>query len=129
MTDYRYDARLVRVIDGDTVDLDVDLGFGFTKRDRFRLYGINTPELRASDPEERERGYAAKRHLQAMFDQSKPVFVVFTHKDKQGKYGRYLVTIFLTPNSDSELFVATVAGVAVANDELIKTGNAVPYMI
>ena len=60
---YKYNAEIVRVVDGDTVDAMVDLGFKIFKKIRIRLYGINTPETRTRDLEEKKRGLAAKDRL------------------------------------------------------------------
>ena len=84
-------ATLVRVVDGDTVDCDIDLGFGvWLKNQRIRLYGINAPETRTKDLEEKKAGQAAKLRLIAMMSNK---FLLTTVKDKKGKYGRILGTI------------------------------------
>ncbi|MCA1572472.1 MAG: thermonuclease family protein [Chloroflexi bacterium] len=79
---YEYSARLIRVIDGDTVHLDVDLGFDVKRRDSFRLYGIDTPEL--PTPE----GKAAAARLVELLAAG-PI-ILRTVKDKREKFGRYL---------------------------------------
>jgi len=85
---YDYMATLVRVVDGDTVDCDIDLGFGvWLKNQRIRLYGINAPETRTKDLEEKKAGIAAKLRLIALM---KDRFVLTSIKDKKGKYGRIL---------------------------------------
>jgi micrococcal nuclease len=111
MSLYEYKAALIRVVDGDTVDLRVDLGFSIYKEDRFRLAGINTPELHAKDPAERERAQQAKAKLEALLQA--PTLVVKTRKDSQEKFGRYLATILV-----GELDVVA---------ELIRLGHGVPY--
>ena len=81
-------ATLVRVVDGDTVDCDIDLGFGvWLKNQRIRLYGIDAPETRTRDLEEKKAGIAAKLRLIALM---KDRFVLTSIKDKKGKYGRIL---------------------------------------
>jgi micrococcal nuclease len=61
MKPYYYNCTLLKVIDGDTIDVDIDLGFGVTlSNQRLRLYGINTPETRTRDLEEKRRGLIAK---------------------------------------------------------------------
>ena len=61
---YEYKCKMVKVVDGDTVDVDIDLGFGvWMQKQRIRLYGIDTPESRTSDPEEKKYGLAAKDFL------------------------------------------------------------------
>ena len=57
---YEYLAKLVRVVDGDTVDAMIDCGFSTFKKERIRLYGIDTPECRTRDKAEKKRGLAAK---------------------------------------------------------------------
>ena len=81
-------ATLVRVVDGDTVDCDIDLGFGvWLKNQRIRLYGIDAPETRTKDLEEKKAGQDAKLRLIAMMSNK---FLLTTVKDKKGKYGRIL---------------------------------------
>ena len=85
---YDYMATLVKVVDGDTVDCDIDLGFGvWLKNQRIRLYGINAPETRTKDLEEKKAGEDAKLRLIAMMSNK---FLLTTVKDKKGKYGRIL---------------------------------------
>ena len=90
---YLYDAKLVRVIDGDTVDAKIDLGFDVWVKKRIRLYGINTPETRTRDLEEKKAGIAAKERLIELLDASKGVFILQSHG--VGKYGRCLGTIYI----------------------------------
>lgn len=103
---YEYAASLIRVVDGDTVWLDVDLGFGVSRKDSFRLYGINAPEL--STP----AGPPASQHLLELL--GFPI-TVRTIKDKREKYGRYLATIICN-------------GIDV-NQKMIDDGFAVAYMV
>ena len=85
---YEYSAKVRRVVDGDTVDVDIDLGFGIIyANQRIRLYGIDTPESRTRDLVEKKFGYAAKEFLTAMLGKD---CVLRTHKDGVGKYGRIL---------------------------------------
>ena len=61
---FEYKCKVVKVVDGDTVDLDIDLGFGvWLRKQRIRLYGIDTPESRTSDDVEKVYGLAAKDFL------------------------------------------------------------------
>ena len=87
---FEYSCTIVRVVDGDTVDVDIDLGFGmWMKKQRIRFYGIDTPESRTRDLEEKKYGLAAKAFVEA----SLPVGSTRTLppvKDKPGKYGRIL---------------------------------------
>lgn len=87
---YCYKATCVSVYDGDTVTLDISLGFGVTMREKIRLLGINTPEVRGK---EKLDGLISRDRLRELIDY-KDVIIV-THKDKGGKYGRLLATIYL----------------------------------
>jgi micrococcal nuclease len=88
---YIYKAELVRVIDGDTVDLIIDLGFDTSRHERFRLYGIDAPELRT------EAGKAAKAWL---WDALQPLEAIYVQtiqistKAKRDKYGRFLAVLY-----------------------------------
>ena len=95
---YEYRAELVRVVDGDTIDCVLDLGFDIKYKCRVRLKGINTPEIRTRDLEEKKRGFAAKDRVVELLD-SNHGFVVKTELDKKGKYGRILGTIVLDNNA------------------------------
>jgi micrococcal nuclease len=103
---YTYRATLSKVVDGDTVDLYVDCGFGIYTKQRLRLYGINTPEIRGS---QRPQGLAAKEYVIKRFAETQEI-TVRTIKDRKGKYGRYLAIIYL----DGENL----------NEELVTEGHA-----
>tara|TARA_B100000941_G_C28277508_1_gene434754 strand:- start:216 stop:545 length:330 start_codon:yes stop_codon:yes gene_type:complete len=90
---YLYNAKLVRVIDGDTIDAVIDLGFDVWVKKRVRLYGINTPETRTRDLNEKQAGIAAKKRLQELIDNSGGTFQIQSHGI--GKYGRCLGTLFI----------------------------------
>jgi micrococcal nuclease len=95
---YEYRCKVVRVIDGDTVDVDVDLGFGvWLKKERVRMFGIDTPESRTRDLEEKKYGLAAKKFLENMLDDEGGI-VLRTHKDQTGKFGRILGELWRTTN-------------------------------
>ena len=91
---YEYKAKLLRIIDGDTIDCVIDLGFNVRIKERIRLKGIDTPEIRTRDLEEKERGFAAKDRVHEAFKYSDE-FTVITEIDKKGKYGRIIGTIML----------------------------------
>ena len=91
---YEYKAKLLRVIDGDTIDCVIDLGFDVRLKERVRLKGIDTPEVRTRDLEEKAKGLAAKERVQKAFQYSND-FTIITELDKKGKYGRILGTIML----------------------------------
>ena len=87
---FEYKCKLLRVVDGDTVDVDIDLGFGvWLRKQRIRLYGIDTPESRTRDLVEKKYGLAAKKFLTNMLDDDGGI-ILKTHKDKTGKFGRIL---------------------------------------
>lgn len=91
---YEYKAKLVRVVDGDTVDALIDCGFSIFRKERIRLYGINAPESRTRDKAEKKRGLAAKARLKELIKEGKNAFTVETSIDKKGKYGRLLGKLF-----------------------------------
>jgi len=87
---YEYPCKIIKVIDGDTADVDIDLGFGvWLKNQRIRFYGIDTPESRTSDAEEKKYGLAAKAFVQKYLPKGGKS-TLLTHKDAVGKYGRIL---------------------------------------
>tara|TARA_B100001109_G_scaffold210350_1_gene178145 strand:+ start:64 stop:501 length:438 start_codon:yes stop_codon:yes gene_type:complete len=89
---YRYKVSVVRVVDGDTVDVDIDLGFGMTyKKQRVRMLGIDTPESRTRDLVEKKFGKASKAHLQSILERDD---IELVSHDK-GKFGRILGELFL----------------------------------
>jgi micrococcal nuclease len=110
---YEYRIKQVdRVVDGDTVDLNIDLGFSLTKKERVRLAGIDTPESRTTDLDEKKLGLEAKDFLQRRLnDGYSSGLKVKTEKD--GKYGRMLGWIFI---GDTNL-----------NKEMIERGYAWKY--
>lgn len=87
---YYYRISVLRVIDGDTIEADIDLGFGVWITDRLRLASIDAPEVRG---ETRQMGLEAKKYLADVLNQQDAIFAQ-TFKDKRGKYGRMLATIF-----------------------------------
>ena len=87
---YEYRCKVVHIVDGDTVDVDIDLGFGvWMHKERVRLFGIDTPESRTRDLEEKKYGLAAKDFITNMLDDSGGI-ILKTHKDGTGKFGRIL---------------------------------------
>ena len=94
---FEYKCKLIKVIDGDTIDIDIDLGFGvWLRKQRIRMYGIDTPESRTRDLEEKKYGLAAKAFLTEMLDDSH--LILKTHKDERGKFGRILGEVWRTTN-------------------------------
>ena len=90
---YEYKVKILKVVDGDTVDVDIDLGFGvWLKDERVRLMGIDTPESRTSDRVEKVFGLAAKARLSSLLgaDASLETQVSKDGNDMKGKFGRVL---------------------------------------
>jgi len=89
---YEYEARLVRVIDGDTFELSFDLGFGVSFTEKVRLFGADTPEIfHAKTDAEKAHGMAARAFVADALANRK--LIVETHKDRKGKYGRYIAAV------------------------------------
>ena len=87
---YEYSCKIVRVVDGDTVDVDIDLGFGvWMHNERVRLHGIDTPESRTRDLEEKKFGLLAKDQVDHFLPKGS-IQTLVTVKDKVGKFGRIL---------------------------------------
>jgi len=110
-----YSAKVLDVIDGDTLDLVVDLGFDVHFRVRVRLHGINTPESRTSNKAEKELGLKAKAYTKDWTTRHSTVFVK-TVKDKKEKFGRILAEIY-----SDELKTACL------NEDIIEAGFARKY--
>ena len=114
---YEYKCKLVRVVDGDTIDVDVDLGFGvWMQKQRIRMYGIDTPESRTSDDVEKVYGNAAKDFLVQWTNSGN--LTLKTFKDGKGKYGRILGEIWYGDESGNDHNI---------NQLLIDNHHAVRY--
>ena len=87
---YEYGCTVTRVVDGDTIDVVLDLGFSILHKCRVRLYGIDTPESRTRDKDEKARGKIASKFLKDAIDDGKKVVLRSKLKDSKGKYGRVL---------------------------------------
>ena len=111
---YEYRATIRRVVDGDTVDVTLDLGFNILYNSRIRLLGIDTPESRTRDLEEKARGLAAKDRVKELCPVGSSV-ILKTTKDGRGKFGRIL----------GEIFVSGI--VQSINQLLVEEGHAVEY--
>ena len=85
---YEYKCEVKRIVDGDTVDVVIDLGFSILYSTRVRLYGIDTPESRTRNKDEKVRGFLSKYYLKDWLE--KGDVVIRTYKDKKGKFGRVL---------------------------------------
>ena len=87
---YEYKCKVRKVVDGDTVDIDIDLGFGIWLNDeRVRIIGIDTPESRTRDIEEKKFGLLSKQFVKDHYPVGSTA-ILRTHKDKTGKFGRIL---------------------------------------
>ena len=87
---YEYNCKILRVVDGDTVDVDIDLGFGiWHHKERIRIYGLDAPESRTRDKVEKVFGKYAKQCVKDWLPTGS-VQKLVTEKDKSGKYGRVL---------------------------------------
>ena len=87
---YEYSCEVERVVDGDTVDVVLDLGFDILHKCRVRLYGIDTPESRTRNKDEKARGKMAGAFLKEAIDNGNKVVIQTKLKDSRGKFGRVL---------------------------------------
>lgn len=111
---YEYRCKVVRVVDGDTVDVDIDLGFGvWLKKQRVRMMGIDTPESRTRDLEEKFYGKESKYFLQDLIQSVEDEVKLISHE--KGKFGRILGEIFIEGEEKS------------VNQLMIDHHHAVPY--
>ena len=95
---YEYRAKLIRVVDGDTIDFEIDLGLNTLVRIRTRVFGVDTPETYGEkhDSDEYRKGVVAKAATLSYINESKDddgYVLVKTFKDKTGKYGRWLADV------------------------------------
>ena len=91
---YEYSCRINRVIDGDSVDVCIDLGFDISFTSSVRLYGIDTPESRTRDLDEKKCGLLAKKFLEEAVKNGKNI-IIRTQKDEKGKFGRVLGSLII----------------------------------
>ena len=87
---YEYACKVERVVDGDTIDVVLDLGFDILYKSRVRLYGIDTPESRTRNLDEKARGKMASAFLKEAIDNGTKVVIQTKLKDSRGKFGRVL---------------------------------------
>ncbi len=104
-------ARLIQVVDGDTIDVELHLGFGSKLEQRLKFLNIDAPEIRTKDADEKRRGHLARQHVVGWFERPGKVWVRTTMKEK---YGRMLADCFRV----GEPSLCT---------ELLELGLAVPY--
>ncbi len=110
---YEYACEVIKVVDGDTSDLNISLGFDIYHKCRVRLYGIDTPECRTRNKDEKARGKLAKAFVEDAIANGKEVIVRTKLKDSKGKYGRVL----------GEILVDSIN----INEELVRKHLAVRY--
>ena len=110
---YEYRCKVLRVVDGDTVDVDIDLGFGiWMHRERIRVMGIDTPESRTRDLTEKAFGLAAKEFVKSLMPIGSTQ-IIKTQKDKTGKFGRVLGDFIIEDK--------------LLTEHMIENYHAVPY--
>jgi micrococcal nuclease len=119
---FDYKVKILKVVDGDTVDVDIDLGFGIWKtNERVRIMGIDTPESRTKDKVEKKFGLAAKKRLKELLGKEA---ILKTHQgrageDARGKFGRVLGDFDIIDSNG--VVIGSVAAT------LVMEGHAVPY--
>ena len=116
---YTYKISVLKVVDGDTIDAEIDLGFDIKVKKRVRFLGMNAPESRTKDLEEKARGLAAKDRVKALLEGCKNIQL---KSHGIGKFGRCLGEIFLDMVDGQEKLT-----VESLNELLIKEGHAVEY--
>ncbi|AFY40678.1 nuclease (SNase domain-containing protein) [[Leptolyngbya] sp. PCC 7376] len=111
MYEYRV-VSILKIVDGDTVDLNIDLGFSLFKNERFRVAGIDAPESRTRDLAEKRLGLEAKDFVQQRLETAETIVV---RTEKEDKYGRYLGWLYLDGEETS------------LNEQMINDGYAWAY--
>ena len=117
---YTYNAKLDRVVDGDTVDATIDLGFDVHVKKRIRLAGINAPESRTRNKVEKKLGLAAKERLIDILDGAANCFEL--ESKELGKYGRVLGRLHINKLAGKDVLKQVCV-----NDLLVKECHAVEY--
>ena len=102
---YEYGCEVDRVVDGDTIDVTLDLGFDILFKSRVRLYGIDTPESRTRNLDEKARGKLAAKFLQDAINTAEQVVIRTELKDSRGKFGRVLGTVVCDGKNINEAMV------------------------
>jgi micrococcal nuclease len=111
-----YVKKVTKIVDGDTIDVDIDLGFDISFTSRVRLAGIDTPESRTKDLDEKALGLEAKAYLKHAIDSAKTVVIKTEKMNSSEKYGRILGWVYLDGDTVS------------VNDHMINDGHAWGYM-
>jgi len=115
MEAFVYQAKVLRIVDGDTIDVDLDLGFSvWLRKQRVRLYGIDTPESRTRNKEEKVRGLLSKAKLKELAPIGSTIKLKTQIGDERGKFGRILGTLLTQDNIN-------------INEFLIENNYAVAY--
>ena len=109
---YEYGCTVERVVDGDTIDVVLDLGFDIRFKSRVRLYGIDTPESRTRDKDEKVRGKMASAYLKEAVDNGTKVVIETKLKDSRGKYGRVLGNVVVDGVNINEAMIENFLAVA-----------------
>jgi len=119
---YIYKAELIRVVDGDTVDLIIDLGFDTLRKERFRLYGIDAPEMNTKAGKEAKAWlWEALQPLEAIYVQT----IQLETKAKRDKYGRFLAVLYDNLGDiDANRAMKTPVSPASINARMITEGHA-----
>jgi micrococcal nuclease len=115
MFEYRV-KQVTKVVDGDTIDVDIDLGFSISYSQRLRLAGIDTPESRTTDKFEKTLGIESKDYLKHKLKDAKDIVVKTEKPDSSEKYGRILGWVYVDGNTKS------------INEQMIEDGYAWSYM-
>src|SRR5210317_215816 len=119
---YEYRATVIKVVDGDTVDVDIDLGFGIVlSNERVRIMGIDTPESRTRDKEEKKFGLAAKARVKQLLGKTCVLKTQINKdgEDMKGKFGRIL--------GDFSVYDSATDSWSMLTKILVSEGHAVPY--
>jgi len=118
---YQYKVKVVKVVDGHTIDVDIDLGFSTVlKKQRVRFLGIDTPESRTRDLVEKKFGKASKKHLKGLLESAECLSLISHDK---GKFGRILGEIIAHFNEGHPVYETEVN----VNEQMILDGHAVRY--
>ena len=117
---YNYNATCTRVVDGDTIDAEIDLGFDIKVTKRIRLGGINAPESRTRNKVEKKLGLAAKERLKEMMEGAANCFEL--ESQSIGKFGRVIGRLLIDRIAGKDVITKVCV-----NDCLVKEGHAVEY--
>ena len=109
---YEYSCKVDRVVDGDTIDVVLNLGFDIMFKSRVRLYGIDTPESRTRDLDEKARGKMASAFLKEAVENGSKVIIQTKLKDSRGKYGRVLGNVVVDGLNINEAMIKKFLAVA-----------------